>query len=198
MIQPQYVLRPTNLKLIIQIPCLNERDQLGATFSDLPREVPGIDEIEVLVVDDGSTDGTLDTLQALRRQHNEIRVIDFSRNFGKEAALTAGLDYCRGRAVIPIDVDLQDPPEVIESFIVQWKQGYDVLYATREKRSGDNIIKRIKARIFYRIFNLTSDTKIPNDTGDFRLMDRKVVDALRSVRERNRFMKGLFAWVGFR
>ena len=153
---------------------------------------------EILFINDGSTDGTLDTLQALRREHNEISVIDFSRNFGKEAALTAGLDFSRGRAVIPIDVDLQDPPEIIGEMVEKWREGYEVVFAIRTKRDGDSYVKSVSARLFYRTYNWLSQVEIPPDAGDFRLLDRRVVEAIRRLPERNRFMKGLFTWPGFR
>lgn len=153
---------------------------------------------EIIFVNDGSTDNTLLRLLELQKGDPRIRVLDFSRNFGKEAALTGGIDYSRGRAVIPIDVDLQDPPELIPDMIRLWEQGFEVVLAQRTDRSTDSWIKSKTASWFYAIFNLFSNIKIPPNVGDFRLMDRKVVDALKQLPERRRFMKGLFAWLGFR
>jgi glycosyltransferase involved in cell wall biosynthesis len=127
-----------------------------------------------------------------------VKLIDLSRNFGKELALTAGLDHASGEAVIPIDADLQDPPELIGEFVRLWREGYDVVYGVRKLRTGDGLGKRLTARMFYHLFNSLTEVCIPENTGDFRLMDRRVVEALRRLPERNRFMKGLFSWVGFR
>ena len=138
------------------------------------------------------------SLVQLQRQYPAIRIIDFARNFGKEAALTAGLDYASGAAVIPIDADMQDPPEVIKEFIAKWREGYEVVYGTRRTRESDTEVKRTTAHQFYKWYNKVSEVPIPENTGDFRLMDRKVVEALKTLPERNRFMKGLFAWAGFK
>jgi len=153
---------------------------------------------ELVFVDDGSTDDTRTKLSALADRHSEIRVVTFSRNFGKEAALTAGLDHAEGDAVIVMDADLQDPPELIHAFIEKWREGYDVVYATRDDRNTDTFAKRFTAEGFYRLFNKISAVKIPENTGDYRLMDRRVVETIKTLPERSRFMKGLFAWVGFR
>ena len=155
-------------------------------------------DYELVFVDDGSTDDTLARLIEQSRRNSAIRIVSLSRNFGKDTALTAGLDHATGNAVVPIDVDLQDPPEVIPELYEKWLQGYDIIFATRADRTTDSPLKRLTAAWFYRIHNSVSDTKIPHNTGDFRLMDRCVVDAVRQLPERNRFMKGLFAWVGFR
>jgi polyisoprenyl-phosphate glycosyltransferase len=185
--------------LSVVVPVFNEAgvvstflDELGSTL--LKAQL----SYELVFVDDGSTDGTLDELIARTRGGEHLRVISLSRNFGKEAALTAGFDHAKGDVIIPMDVDLQDSPELILKFVDFWREGYDVVYGIREKRAGDPTAKRITASIFYRIFNLISDIKIPEDVGDFRLIDRRVVEAIRQCPERNRFMKGLFAWAGFR
>jgi glycosyltransferase involved in cell wall biosynthesis len=149
-------------------------------------------------VDDGSTDGTLDCLIQASKTRPDLVVVDLTRNFGKEAALTAGLQEAGGDAVIPMDVDLQDPPEVIPRLVAEWEKGFEVVLAKRSDRSSDSFLKRRTAAWFYRIHNLLSEPKIPADVGDFRLLDRKVVDALKTLPERRRFMKGLFAWLGFR
>jgi glycosyltransferase involved in cell wall biosynthesis len=153
---------------------------------------------EILFIDDGSTDDTVERLVAHQRRNRAIKIISLSRNFGKEIALTAGLDHAAGAAVVPIDADLQDPPELIPALFAKWREGYEVVYATRAARDSDTPAKRLTASWFYRVHNWLADIVIPADTGDFRLMDRRVVDALKRLRERGRFMKGLFAWVGFR
>ncbi len=159
--------------------------------------VPGV-RFEVVCVDDGSRDDTLPELIALVDRDARFRVVELSRNFGKEAALTAGIDAARGDAVIPIDADLQDPPELIPTLISEWQKGAEVVLARRTDRSADSFVKRKMAEQFYRFHNRLSSVKIPENVGDFRLMDRIVVDALKSLPERQRFMKGLFAWVGFK
>ena len=153
---------------------------------------------EIICVNDGSKDQTLSLLQSFRQKNSRIKLIDLSRNFGKELALTAGLYNAIGDAVIPMDVDLQDPPELIPIMLEKWREGYDVVLAVRHQRTTDKLFKRVTAAGFYRIFRLVTDTDIPLDAGDFRLMDRRVIDALKLMPERNRFMKGLFAWLGFR
>lgn len=153
---------------------------------------------EVVCVNDGSQDDTLSRIIQLHRQDPRVKVIDLSRNFGKEVALTAGLDHARGEAIIPIDADLQDPPELISELITKWQEGYDMVYATRLTRAGESWAKKLTALAFYRVISRLSPLSIPPDTGDFRLMSRQVVDALKELREQHRFMKGLFSWVGFR
>lgn len=153
---------------------------------------------EILFVDDGSTDATMDELQAARASDPRIRIVSLSRNFGKDTALAAGLEHAAGQAVIPIDVDLQDPPEVIPAMVERWFAGFDVVTARRADRSSDTWMKRTTARLFYRIFNIVAERPIMPDAGDYRLLSRAVVDVLRQFPERARFMKGLFAWVGFR
>jgi polyisoprenyl-phosphate glycosyltransferase len=153
---------------------------------------------EAVCVDDGSRDDTLQRLVAVVAQDARFRVIELTRNFGKEAALTAGLDAAMGDAVVPIDADLQDPPEMIATMVSEWRRGADVVLARRVDRSSDSFLKRKTAEYFYRAFNVFSNPKIPENVGDFRLMNRQAVDALKKLPERQRFMKGLFAWVGFR
>ena len=154
---------------------------------------------EVICVDDGSTDSTLAELIELTKKDTRFRVLEFSRNFGKEAALSAGIDFANGDAVIPIDADLQDPPELIIKMVQLWKDGAEVVLAKRVDRSSDSFMKRKTASLFYRLHNkLSTSMRIPENVGDFRLMDRIVVDALKQLPERQRFMKGLFAWVGFK
>jgi len=154
--------------------------------------------LEIVCVDDGSRDDTWALMSARAARDPRIRLVGLSRNFGKEAALTAGLDMARGDLVVPLDADLQDPPELIAEFVTLWEQGYDVVYGVRSDRSSDTRAKRWSAGAFYSLFNSLAEHQIPASTGDFRLMDRAVVDALKALPERNRFMKGLFSWVGFR
>ncbi len=188
---------PVELSLVV--PMYNEAAVLDAFFARVvPILAAATPRYEVIGVDDGSTDGTLARLCALHLANRRIKVVALSRNFGKEAALSAGLDFARGAAVIPIDADLQDPPELIADLVAAWRQGYQVVLARRIDRGGDSLPKRLSAHLFYRLINRLSEVPIPADVGDFRLLDRRVVEALRQMPERMRFMKGLFAWAGFR
>ena len=153
---------------------------------------------EILFIDDGSEDATMAAILAAYGRDPRVRAVSLSRNFGKEAALSAGLDHASGRAVVPMDVDLQDPPEVIGEMLVKWREGFEVVYGVRRNRSSDSLPKRLTADLYYRAHNYLSDDKIPEHAGDFRLLDRSVVEVIRRMPERNRFMKGLFAWSGFR
>lgn len=184
----------------IVAPFHNEAAGVAAFYRELCaalEAVPG-HEFEIVCVDDGSTDATLETLVALHERDRRVRVIELSRNFGKEAALTAGIDAARGDAVIAMDADLQDPPALISRLIEEWARGADVVLARRTDRSSDSFLKRNTAQAFYRLHNRLSSVHIPENVGDFRLLDRKAVDALKKLPERQRFMKGLFAWIGFR
>lgn len=156
------------------------------------------DDWEILFVDDGSVDGTLAAIIMANAVDARVRAVSFSRNFGKESALSAGLDTARGRGVVPMDVDLQDPPEVLEQMVEKWREGAEVVYGVRRNRTSDTMPKRLTANLYYRAHNWLSHDKIPEHAGDFRLLDRKVVDVIKRLPERNRFMKGLFAWSGFR
>ncbi|WP_029226275.1 glycosyltransferase family 2 protein [Burkholderia ubonensis] len=182
------------------VPFYNEGEAVGHFFDVVIPLMAGIDGIrfEIVCVNDGSRDDTLDRLIAIGAKDRRVRVIDLTRNFGKEAALTAGLDEAVGDAVIPIDADLQDPPGLIPVMIEHWRNGAEVVAARRTNRACDSFAKRTAAALYYRVHNALSEVKLPENVGDFRLMDRQVVNALRSLPERRRFMKGLFAWVGFR
>ncbi len=186
-------------RISIVVPMYNESENVAIFFETL---VPILDHIdsdwEVVCVDDGSADDTVARVKARHSQDSRIKLVSLSRNFGKEAALTAGLFHARGQAVIPMDADLQDPPELIVEMVEKWREGFQVVLATRRLRNGDGMLKRITAAWFYRLIGKLSNIDIPKNTGDFRLMDRVVVDALLHLPERTRFMKGLLAWVGFR
>lgn len=188
--------RPT---LSIVVAAYNEEDVLDILFARLGEVLAGLGEsYEIICVNDGSRDRTAEILAAHHARDPRIRVINLARNFGKELALTAGLDATCGRAVVPLDADLQDPPELIGDFLRLWREGYDVVYAVRDARDTDSWLKRTTANAFYAMLRRVSNVEIPPNAGDFRLMDARVVEALRGLRERNRFMKGLFSWVGFR
>ncbi|MFM0504631.1 glycosyltransferase family 2 protein [Paraburkholderia caffeinilytica] len=186
--------------LSLVVPFFNEEEMIGAFFSAVTPVLEAIDGVrfEIVCVNDGSRDDTLRMLMGMSNEDSRIRVIDLTRNFGKEAALSAGLDEARGAIVIPFDADLQDPPRIIPLLVEKWREGYDVVVAKRVNRLTDSFLKRESAAIFYRIHNAMCETKIPENVGDFRLITREVVDALKRLPETRRFMKGLFAWVGYR
>jgi len=191
--------KDSNSLISIVVPVYNESGVIQLFIDQVDLILKKIDyKYEIIFIDDGSTDNTSLELENIYKSYENIRVIKFSRNFGKEAAISAGIDYSNGDALIPIDVDMQDPPELIVDFIHQWQAGYDVVYGIREDRALDNIGKRITSRFFYSIFNKISKTKIPYNVGDYRLIDRKVINVIKMLPERNRFMKGLFSWVGFK
>lgn len=156
------------------------------------------EEWELVLVDDGSQDGSTEIIRELAAQDKRIRPVIFARNFGHQIAVTAGMDYSRGQALVIIDADLQDPPEVILDLIAKWREGYEVVYAVRAEREGESWFKTVSASLFYRLIFRITDVKIPVDTGDFRLLDRKVVNILNKMRERHRFLRGMSAWVGFK
>ncbi|MEL6752202.1 MAG: glycosyltransferase family 2 protein, partial [Pseudomonadota bacterium] len=184
--------------LSIVVPMLNEEEGLDLLFERLEPILESITEAyEIVCVDDGSTDGTMASLVQHRVRNPRIKVLSLSRNFGKDVALSAGLNHACGQAVVPMDSDLQDPPELIPQMWEKKAEGYDVVLARRAGRESDGWLKRITAQAFYRVHNRMAEIAIPDDTGDFRMMDRKVIEVLRHLPERTRFMKGLFAWVGF-
>jgi glycosyltransferase involved in cell wall biosynthesis len=186
-------------ELSIVVPMYNEADSCAVFFSTVvPVLEACVASYEIICVDDGSADATLEVLRRHRAANPAIKIVGLSRNFGKEAAMTAGIDLARGRAVVPIDADLQDPPELLKQMVAAWKGGAQVVLARRSDRKTDGPVKRLTSNLFYVIFGRMARPAIPRDVGDFRLMDRMVVDALKRLPERSRFMKGLFAWVGYR
>jgi glycosyltransferase involved in cell wall biosynthesis len=183
----------------IVAPVYNELDNLAELTRRVREVMSALRETwELVLVDDGSTDGSTDRIRELAKLDEHIRPVIFARNFGHQIAVTAGLDYARGDAVIIIDADLQDPPELIPDLIAKWREGYEVVYAVRAEREGETWFKKVSAAIFYRIIFRITDVKIPLDTGDFRLLDRKVVDVINRMREKHRFLRGMATWVGFR
>lgn len=186
--------------LSLTVPFYNESETIVHFFANV---IPALEQIpnmqfEIVCVNDGSRDDTLAQLVAYSARDARVRVIDLTRNFGKEAALSAAIDEARGDVVVPFDADLQDPPEMIALLVAKWREGYDVVLAKRANRDADSALKRWTANMFYRMHNAVSEVKIPQNVGDFRLMSREVVDALKQLPETRRFMKGLFAWVGYR
>lgn len=187
------------LTISIIVPVYNEEETVGIFFERLEKVFKNISNIylDIIFINDGSSDNTIKRLLDLKKRCTSMRIIDLSRNFGKEAALAAGLKAATGQVVVPIDVDLQDPPELILNMVEKWREGFDVVLGKRINRLSDSFAKQKSAAWFYRIHNLIAEPKIPENVGDFRLMDRMVVDALNELPESHRFMKGLFAWVGF-
>lgn len=193
-------LQPHDELLSVVIPCYNEEAVIVETTKRLQAfcsELDGL-EVELIFVDDGSRDRTREILKQLANEDPRIKLIGFARNFGHQMAVTAGIDAAAGDAVVVIDADLQDPPEVIHQMVVKWREGYDVVYGTRTERPGESAFKLVTARGFYRLLNRLSDIPIPLDTGDFRLMSRKVIETLKSMPERDRFLRGMVSWVGFK
>jgi len=183
----------------IVVPVYNEASVISSFHERLIKVLSGISEkSEIIYINDGSTDESSDILFHLTDKDPQVAYLDLSRNFGKEVAMTAGIDHSLGEAVIIIDADLQDPPELIPELIKKWHEGYDVVNARRISRSGETWLKKLTAHLFYRLIKRMANVNIPEDTGDYRLLNRKAVNALCSLRERNRFMKGLFAWIGFK
>ena len=190
--------RPADPLISLIVPVYNEAEAIQPFLDQVtPALAQAGARFEIIFINDGSTDSTLPRLMACAGAQPDLTVLNFTRNFGKEAAMTAGLDHAHGDAAVLIDVDLQDPPELLEKFVGLWRQGYDVVYGLRESRKADGRLKTVTAGMFYAVFNRMSATPIPHNVGDFRLIDRRVIAALRQLPERGRFMKGLFAWVGF-
>lgn len=190
--------KPTPIISLV-CPCFNEEEVIEIFMEEINKVLNEINRsFEILFINDGSQDHTMDRLLSAKKNYKNVRIINLSRNFGKEAALTAGLDQAKGEVIIPIDVDLQDPPELIKDFIFHWEKGYDVVLAKRVDRSTDSFSKRISAKLFYSIHNKIANFPIPENVGDYRLITRKVLIALQDLPENQRFMKGIFAWVGFK
>ncbi len=180
-------------------PCFNEEGVLHELYRRISQVLDGAGESwELVLVNDGSRDRTPEIMRELHARDPRVKVIDFARNFGHQIAVTAGMDYARGDAVVLIDADLQDPPELILEMLAKWRAGYEIVYAVRTERKGETWFKRFTAKVFYRLIYKITDINIPMDTGDFRLMDRKVVNALKTMREKHRFLRGMSVWVGFR
>lgn len=180
-------------------PIYNEFENIPALWQRVSQVMDSTGEAwELILVDDGSSDGSTERIRELAAGEPRVRPIIFARNFGHQIAVTAGLDYARGKAIVVIDADLQDPPEVILELAEKWKEGYEVVYAVRSEREGESWFKLFTASMFYRLIYRITDVKIPLDTGDFRLIDRKVVDVMNSMRERHRFLRGMSAWIGFK
>jgi len=181
------------------VPMYNEEEVIGTTFTRLKEVMDSTgDRYELIFVNDGSKDRSADIIRELSNEHKEVVLIDFSRNFGHQIAITAGMDYARGDAIIIIDADLQDPPEIMLQMIEKWREGYEVVYGKRIKRKGETWFKKTTAMMFYRTLRALTSVDIPNDTGDFRLIDRKVCDVLKGLKEKNRFVRGLISWIGFK
>ncbi|MDP4126911.1 MAG: glycosyltransferase family 2 protein [Bacillota bacterium] len=188
-----------NIRYSIVIPVFNEEVVISQTYQRLKQVMNTTKEsYELIFVNDGSSDRTLEAIKSIRDQDDAVKLISFSRNFGHQVAITAGMDYASGAAVVVIDADLQDPPELILELVSKWKEGYDVVYAKRTKRKGETWFKKVTARLFYRILSASTDLDIPTDTGDFRLLDRRVCEELKRLPEKNRYVRGLVSWVGFK
>lgn len=186
------------IRLSVVVPCLNEQEVICGTHRRLTSALEQAPlDFEIIYVDDGSTDSTPEILRELQARDSRVRIVRFSRNFGHQVAITAGLEHASADAVAIIDADLQDPPEVILEFLQKWMDGYDVVYGVRSERDGETAFKLWTAKAFYRLIGKLSETPIPLDTGDFRLMDRRVVEALLSMPERDRFVRGMVSWLGF-
>lgn len=185
--------------LSVVVPLYNEEEVAFETCKRLAKVLDNINETyEVVFVNDGSKDKTMEILREICKSKPQFKLLDFSRNFGHQLAITAGMDYASGQAVVVIDADLQDPPEIIPKMLEKWREGYDVVYGKRIERKGETFFKKLSAMVFYRFLKKMTDFEIPVDAGDFRLIDRKVCDRLKEIRERNRYIRGIISWLGFR
>ena len=187
------------IDLSVIVPCYNEQESVCLTHERLTKTLSALSsQFEIIYVNDGSTDDTGTLLRSIAADDCRAKFVEFSRNFGQAAAITAGLEFSRGSAVVIIDADLQDPPELIEDMVRLWHQGFDIIYGRRLSRDGETFLKKATAAAFYRILNRSSQTKLPIDVGEFRLMDRRVVQTLGRLNERHRYMRGLVSWLGYR
>jgi len=185
--------------LSVVVPMYNEEEVIEVTYGRLRSVLDKLGETyEIVFVNDGSRDRTADIVRSLCAEDRRVKLVEFSRNFGHQIAVTAGMDHASGRTVVLIDADLQDPPELIADMVAKWREGYDVVYGRRIERKGESLFKKMTAAAFYRLLRSMTSVNIPVDTGDFRLMDRKVCDALTSMRERSRFIRGMVSWAGFK
>lgn len=191
--------KPARAELSVVVPVFNEAENIGLVIDRLrPVLRRSVTSYEMIFIDDGSSDATLAVLRRANVEDPRIRAISFSRNFGKEIAIAAGLDHAQGEAVVIMDADLQHPPELVENFVARWREGYKNVFGTRVNREGETLLRRILAHRFYNIFESFGETPLPEGAGDFRLLDRQAVEALRAMGERARFSKGLYAWIGFK
>jgi len=187
------------VELSVIIPIYNEEENIGILFSRLSKVLENISpNYELIFINDGSRDRSVELIKELAKQHNRVKFIDFSRNFGHQIAVSAGIDVALGNAVVIIDADLQDPPELIADLYIKLKQGYQVVYAKRKQRKGDSFMKKTTAKLFYRVLARITSINIPVDTGDFRIIDKKVVTVLREMPEQQKFLRGQISWIGFK
>jgi dolichol-phosphate mannosyltransferase len=194
-------MKPRSLRPFISVvvPCYNEEESVPALYERLTKVLRATtDDYEIVLANDGSRDRTIEIIRELAATDHHLRGVDLSRNFGHQICLTAGLEHARGEVIMMIDADLQDPPELLPKMLEKWRAGADVVYAVRKKRRGESLFKLVTAAAFYRLLRLCTKIDIPVDTGDFRLIDRRALDAVLAIRERNRFLRGMFTWVGFR
>ena len=187
-------------KISVVIPMYNEEEVANKSYTRIKEILENLKqyEYEIIFIDDGSKDTTLNILQEIAKENERVKVISFSRNFGHQAAVTAGIKEVTGDAIVIIDADLQDPPELIPDMLKLWEEGNEVIYGKRKKRKGESAFKLVTAKMFYKTLNALSDVEIPKDTGDFRLIDRKIIDVVNGLPEHNKFLRGLFSWVGFK
>ncbi len=185
------------MKYSVIIPAYNEQEVLPLSYPRMKAIMDTLGDYELIFIDDGSRDDTLNMLKQLARKDKKVKILSFSRNFGHQEAVSAGMAKCKGKAVIIIDCDLQDPPEVIPQMIEKWQQGADIVYGQRTKRAGESVFKKLTAWVYYKVLSMLGGQPIPRNTGDFRLIDRKVCDALNAMPEKNRFLRGMSAWSGF-
>ena len=188
-----------NTVLSVVVPLYNEEEVIAETYKRLKNVLEDIgEEYEVIMVNDGSRDKTALLAREICEKDSHFKLLNFSRNFGHQIAITAGMDYTCGEAIVVIDADLQDPPELIKDMMAKWREGYDVVYGKRTKRQGESVFKKVTAKIFYRVLRMLTEVDMPADVGDFRLIDRKVKEALQLVNERNRYIRGIISWLGFK